>query len=132
MIRRPPRSTQSRSSAASDVYKRQGLYGMIHSNYLGGSTRVKNLRDIASASFVNEKGAEVPLNRFLQSCENAGQMTFRFTVTKQSKEVADRNRSVFKHVKHQEAIEDFKLRQREVPGPDLIKTENGLISRFPG
>src|SRR5450756_2858399 len=27
MIRRPPRSTQSRSSAASDVYKRQGLDG---------------------------------------------------------------------------------------------------------
>src|SRR5450756_2264974 len=27
MIRRPPRSTQSRSSAASDVYKRQGLPG---------------------------------------------------------------------------------------------------------
>ena len=26
MIRRPPRSTQSRSSAASDVYKRQILY----------------------------------------------------------------------------------------------------------
>eukprot|EP00826_Nyctotherus_ovalis_P025748 TRINITY_DN1999_c0_g2_i13.p1 TRINITY_DN1999_c0_g2~~TRINITY_DN1999_c0_g2_i13.p1 ORF type:complete len:131 (+),score=39.54 TRINITY_DN1999_c0_g2_i13:25-393(+) len=26
MIRRPPRSTQSRSSAASDVYKRQGIY----------------------------------------------------------------------------------------------------------
>src|SRR5450756_1032675 len=26
MIRRPPRSTQSRSSAASDVYKRQGLH----------------------------------------------------------------------------------------------------------
>src|SRR5450756_118047 len=27
MIRRPPRSTQSRSSAASDVYKRQRLHG---------------------------------------------------------------------------------------------------------
>src|SRR5450756_381053 len=27
MIRRPPRSTQSRSSAASDVYKRQGREG---------------------------------------------------------------------------------------------------------
>src|SRR5450756_227163 len=26
MIRRPPRSTQSRSSAASDVYKRQAFY----------------------------------------------------------------------------------------------------------
>src|SRR5450756_1306338 len=28
MIRRPPRSTQSRSSAASDVYKRQVFYGI--------------------------------------------------------------------------------------------------------
>src|SRR5680860_1921263 len=28
MIRRPPRSTQSRSSAASDVYKRQTLSGL--------------------------------------------------------------------------------------------------------
>ncbi len=28
MIRRPPRSTQSRSSAASDVYKRQALEGL--------------------------------------------------------------------------------------------------------
>src|SRR5680860_1646290 len=29
MIRRPPRSTQSRSSAASDVYKRQGTAGSL-------------------------------------------------------------------------------------------------------
>src|SRR5680860_645250 len=29
MIRRPPRSTQSRSSAASDVYKRQHLYHLF-------------------------------------------------------------------------------------------------------
>ena len=29
MIRRPPRSTQSRSSAASDVYKRQGMHAKI-------------------------------------------------------------------------------------------------------
>ncbi|CZT61231.1 hypothetical protein CDFC105_104129 [Clostridioides difficile] len=29
MIRRPPRSTQSRSSAASDVYKRQGLEALL-------------------------------------------------------------------------------------------------------
>ena len=29
MIRRPPRSTQSRSSAASDVYKRQFMYDDI-------------------------------------------------------------------------------------------------------
>ena len=30
MIRRPPRSTQSRSSAASDVYKRQSLFKSVH------------------------------------------------------------------------------------------------------
>src|SRR5680860_672116 len=30
MIRRPPRSTQSRSSAASDVYKRQGMHHCVN------------------------------------------------------------------------------------------------------
>src|SRR5450756_2835676 len=36
MIRRPPRSTQSRSSAASDVYKRQVLTGGgSHADVLG-------------------------------------------------------------------------------------------------
>src|SRR5680860_155509 len=34
MIRRPPRSTQSRSSAASDVYKRQGPGGAAAARYL--------------------------------------------------------------------------------------------------
>src|SRR5680860_1150577 len=32
MIRRPPRSTQSRSSAASDVYKRQAVTSRPHGN----------------------------------------------------------------------------------------------------
>eukprot|EP01016_Furgasonia_blochmanni_P018766 TRINITY_DN211_c0_g1_i1.p1 TRINITY_DN211_c0_g1~~TRINITY_DN211_c0_g1_i1.p1 ORF type:complete len:190 (+),score=74.41 TRINITY_DN211_c0_g1_i1:40-609(+) len=41
MIRRPPRSTQSRSSAASDVYKRQG----INAEYMGKDRKIviKNL-----------------------------------------------------------------------------------------
>ena len=33
MIRRPPRSTQSRSSAASDVYKRQEEYAALLSGF---------------------------------------------------------------------------------------------------
>src|SRR5659263_101608 len=33
MIRRPPRSTQSRSSAASDVYKRQDFAGVSRMQY---------------------------------------------------------------------------------------------------
>src|SRR5680860_1891649 len=47
MIRRPPRSTQSRSSAASDVYKRQflhlidvGLDNLEHPNYGGWGGRL--------------------------------------------------------------------------------------------
>src|SRR5680860_383891 len=43
MIRRPPRSTQSRSSAASDVYKRQGA--LAH-----GLETLEN-RDVACAVF---------------------------------------------------------------------------------
>src|SRR5450756_3027119 len=37
MIRRPPRSTQSRSSAASDVYKRQGAEVLVHQDAVGGA-----------------------------------------------------------------------------------------------
>src|SRR5450756_3150484 len=38
MIRRPPRSTQSRSSAASDVYKRQG-FGRADASDVNGLAR---------------------------------------------------------------------------------------------
>src|SRR5450756_773247 len=46
MIRRPPRSTQSRSSAASDVYKRQALanLAMLTGNVGRPSTGVNPLR----------------------------------------------------------------------------------------
>src|SRR5665647_154069 len=39
MIRRPPRSTPLYSSAASDVYKRQGPYSMITQQPLGGKAQ---------------------------------------------------------------------------------------------
>ena len=35
MIRRPPRSTKSRSSAASDVYKRQGMGTVVAAVLVG-------------------------------------------------------------------------------------------------
>src|SRR5428012_21773 len=37
MIRRPPRATQSRSSAASDVYKRQGLAAIASPSFCASS-----------------------------------------------------------------------------------------------
>src|SRR5450756_2185017 len=48
MIRRPPRSTQSRSSAASDVYKRQNKYRAIQcKNYKPASLLSKDIEHIA-------------------------------------------------------------------------------------
>ena len=52
MIRRPPRSTQSRSSAASDVYKRQGEHGTVKE--VEGKNRVFVL---APGDFVVEEAA---------------------------------------------------------------------------
>ena len=46
MIRRPPRSTQSRSSAASDVYKRQGAY-------LSGARMITDQMLVAAAGAVH-------------------------------------------------------------------------------
>src|SRR5450756_194179 len=51
MIRRPPRSTQSRSSAASDVYKRQGLtyLGVVVAG--GGSVPLPSPADVGFLLF---------------------------------------------------------------------------------
>src|SRR5450756_2795394 len=61
MIRRPPRSTQSRSSAASDVYKRQAAAGNAHAKTgtlniavcLSGYVKSANDRQVGYAILVN-------------------------------------------------------------------------------
>src|SRR5665811_2418546 len=53
MIRRPPRSTRVRSSAASDVYKRQLLHSLFNSGVLG--TRTVNTK----ALIFNVKGEDL-------------------------------------------------------------------------
>eukprot|EP01016_Furgasonia_blochmanni_P006048 TRINITY_DN1240_c0_g1_i3.p1 TRINITY_DN1240_c0_g1~~TRINITY_DN1240_c0_g1_i3.p1 ORF type:complete len:110 (+),score=30.49 TRINITY_DN1240_c0_g1_i3:2-331(+) len=69
MIRRPPRSTQSRSSAASDVYKRQDLSGMhpwIASESLRfgeGTNEIQiPLNTTANQIFTSNRGDEVQYN----------------------------------------------------------------------
>src|SRR5450756_2714227 len=54
MIRRPPRSTQSRSSAASDVYKRQS-FGHIHG--IGGH---RSERSLIAASIASPDSRQTP------------------------------------------------------------------------
>eukprot|EP01017_Pseudomicrothorax_dubius_P049158 TRINITY_DN909_c0_g1_i10.p1 TRINITY_DN909_c0_g1~~TRINITY_DN909_c0_g1_i10.p1 ORF type:complete len:142 (-),score=26.36 TRINITY_DN909_c0_g1_i10:45-470(-) len=56
MIRRPPRSTQSRSSAASDVYKRQG----INAEYMGKG----NMNAIGSFDDILKEGALQKQSKF--------------------------------------------------------------------
>src|SRR5665809_172231 len=45
MIRRPPRSTQSRSSAASDVYKRQGDYRVVNAQEVYSVPHLRRVAD---------------------------------------------------------------------------------------
>ena len=52
MIRRPPRSTQSRSLAASDVYKRQGAIYSSKCNYLAAWLHPKQLKSLYSAPII--------------------------------------------------------------------------------
>src|SRR5680860_1919471 len=58
MIRRPPRSTQSRSSAASDVYKRQGP--KVHQRLRSGSPAneiIKAAKQLGAGLVVVASGA---------------------------------------------------------------------------
>src|SRR5450756_3157120 len=57
MRRRPPRSTQSRSSAASDVYKRQGV-----AHRVGGRVGVGDRRVDDARSFVGDGGDVVAVH----------------------------------------------------------------------
>ena len=55
MIRRPPRSTLDRSSAASDVYKRQDVYEVPE----GWSILVENNQEVAVGGTLAESGDEI-------------------------------------------------------------------------
>ena len=71
MIRRPPRSTQSRSSAASDVYKRQDVYyevsmadawvwDMYRPSRFVKSAKILTFRDVSIEEIVHPDFDEVP------------------------------------------------------------------------
>eukprot|EP00657_Telonema_sp_P-1_P005919 TRINITY_DN23739_c0_g1_i1.p2 TRINITY_DN23739_c0_g1~~TRINITY_DN23739_c0_g1_i1.p2 ORF type:complete len:131 (-),score=63.33 TRINITY_DN23739_c0_g1_i1:162-554(-) len=65
MIRRPPRSTQSRSSAASDVYKRQ-KYGLIQDR-----SNLQVAKDkLVEARQENEFRAPAPAKRYSSFDDN--------------------------------------------------------------
>src|SRR5680860_1408463 len=60
MIRRPPRSTQSRSSAASDVYKRQGMGAVLNTAKVeeGATVAIFGLGGIGLAAIIGAKMAK--------------------------------------------------------------------------
>src|SRR5450756_651763 len=71
MIRRPPRSTQSRSSAASDVYKRQSLSRALLFQQQAGASRSLHqsvLRPSVSLSVRNTQEYLSPHGALRQCC----------------------------------------------------------------
>ena len=70
MIRRPPRSTQSRSSAASDVYKRQGFEPLMTKCFAAKSDEefeaaYKRMVDFATQNQLSDESM-AKLNAFYQ------------------------------------------------------------------
>src|SRR5665648_1029206 len=62
MIRRPPRSTLSSSSAASDVYKRQGMD--VISNYveaIGGKDKLSKVNDVTIKMGMSMQGMNIEM-----------------------------------------------------------------------
>ena len=61
MIRRPPRSTPTLSSAASDVYKRQDLISALHTFCAQNNNMFKNI--LPPLSLLNKNDEEELMNR---------------------------------------------------------------------
>src|SRR5678816_4947976 len=61
MIRRPPRSTLDRSSAASDVYKRQVLELAVGLCRQGSRQVLRQLREVVSANELVGRSSHTPL-----------------------------------------------------------------------
>src|SRR5450756_1602082 len=61
MIRRPPRSTQSRSSAASDVYKRQNRNraGLLSGKLLGKKNITKKAKSVSTFAINHAPTVEI-------------------------------------------------------------------------
>eukprot|EP00657_Telonema_sp_P-1_P000924 TRINITY_DN118_c0_g1_i5.p2 TRINITY_DN118_c0_g1~~TRINITY_DN118_c0_g1_i5.p2 ORF type:complete len:113 (+),score=53.81 TRINITY_DN118_c0_g1_i5:93-431(+) len=70
MIRRPPRSTQSRSSAASDVYKRQVMFAVVKTG--GKQYRVAEGDVIKVEKLDGEVGKNVVLDEVLMVGDDKG------------------------------------------------------------
>ena len=90
MIRRPPRSTLDRSSAASDVYKRQGVYvddwvGLAQSrlsiiDLSGGSQPIHN-EDKTPVSYTHLRAHETVLDLVCRLLLEKKQITELYTAT---------------------------------------------------
>ena len=84
MIRRPPRSTQSRSSAASDVYKRQSYNNNCESASLIPSRRAALLVSSALAS-PNASNSPQTVSIFTtKSADSSAELRWRFEVFRSS------------------------------------------------
>src|SRR5680860_1641439 len=127
MIRRPPRSTQSRSSAASDVYKRQVLRHDGLPPHLGDTDtltdsayrrmRGRSCHERALAAIL-ERASLVVADASPSSFEHSSGDTFDLTLRYESHQLLDSRRG---------ASEREYVRQTHLPGHQVAEATGSTI-----
>src|SRR5680860_901547 len=127
MIRRPPRSTQSRSSAASDVYKRQ-LYEHVVNCFKDAEKRKKEIEQQAAAESTQWEGViEIFNDRFF--------VPFRLIATNRDRVVLGQEKLLKLGFEFEEGVERTPVERGDLLEICLLYTSpsprDGLLSRMP-
>jgi len=112
----------------------QSLSARLHTFFLGGSIKVKELKEIAHSQGRSDSDQDTILNRFGVTSESSGSVKFHINVAKQSETLLQKYKSEHQDIKHREKLENLKTKEPEfqynVDAPALMQTAMGKIGRF--
>jgi len=110
------------------------LDARIHSFFLGGSIKVKELKEIADTQFKLDTNQDTILNRFGVTSESSGSIKVHVNVSTQSEELLQQYKRDYQELKHKENLHNMKTKEPEmaynVEAPHLMQTALGKITRF--
>lgn len=123
-----------------DAYKPiEDNYLMLFSNFLGGSRRIVDIKELSRTSSINEENISVPLNRYGITTENSGQIILNFNIVIQNAETLEKERAKFDDLKVKLGIEAMieeveELEDKEqIQMHDAMRTGNfDLVNRLSG